>query len=86
MAINTCSAHDVIATKRCPVCHRALCSRCKTQDGCCSAACYGRRRKFGAHAPGPVRRPKQGSLFGLLFKLALLGGIAYAAAKYFGQI
>lgn len=88
MAIQTCEPHGVLATKRCPVCHRALCSRCKTRDGCCSAACYGRRQKYGLHAPVPPTHGREGGggLFVLLLKLAALAGLAYAGARYFGKI
>ena len=86
MAINTCTQHGIVAAYLCPVCHKALCSRCKTKDGCCSERCYKRRMKFWA----PVWRtvmPSQGvSAFGLLFRLVVVGAIVAGLARYFGKI
>ncbi len=84
MALNTCSEHDIIATKRCPICHKPLCSRCKAKDGCCSDRCFESRQKFGG-AIRKVERPGP-SILGRLLKLGLLGGAAYGAARYFGYL
>ena len=82
MSLSTCSEHGIPSDRRCPICHKPLCGRCKTRDGCCSERCYASRQKFGASFGPPPRRPATWPY--TLFKLALLAGLAYGAARYFG--
>lgn len=81
--LSQCSAHGVLATLRCPTCHKPLCSKCKTTDGCCSEKCFKSRQKFG----GPLKPvDRRSNIWGNLFFLALLAGGGYAAARYFGVL
>ena len=78
MTISTCKQHGIICAHLCPVCHKALCSACKTKDGCCSERCYQRRVRFPAPPVG-TRGEAGTSLAGCLLKLALLTAMAAAA-------
>ncbi len=84
MALHTCSQHGVPASTRCPICHKPLCGRCETRDSCCSERCFQSRQKFGGGI-SRVERPSR-SILGPLLKLAILGGLAYAAARHFGYL
>lgn len=90
MAISNCGKHDIIASKRCAVCHKPLCIHCKTRDGCCSAKCFRSRKKFAFKPTGAVRSAETSSQSGgglaTLVKLALLLAAAYGVAHYFGYV
>ena len=89
MAMSNCGKHDIIATKRCPVCHAPLCIHCKTRDGCCSGKCFRSRKKFAFKRTATVRSddssPGGGGLWTLV-KIALVLGAAFGAAWYFGYL
>jgi len=81
MGVGDCSAHGILASKRCAVCHKPLCIHCKSKDGCCSDKCYQSRQKFGTNfGRAQVRGP---SILPTLIKLAIAGAIAYAVARHF---
>lgn len=84
MGVSDCTKHGIIASRRCPTCHKPLCIHCDTKDGCCSEKCYQSRLKFGtkfgkAETKGP-------SLLVTLIKVAVVGAIAYAVARHFHWI
>lgn len=84
MSIRTCSKHDIVASKRCPVCAKPLCIHCDMKDGCCSERCFQSRQKFGKVAGKVVRPSNSGGLIKSLLGLAVVLGAAYGAARYFG--
>lgn len=86
MAINTCAQHGIVAAYLCPVCHKALCSRCKTLDGCCSQRCFRRRQKFWAPVWKAVYPRQEVSCAGLLLRLVILLAVLAALARWFGRI
>jgi hypothetical protein len=86
MAIPTCPQHKIVAAYHCPVCHKGLCSRCKTIDGCCSKLCLKRRQKFWAPVWKAVVPRQDVSLLGLLLRLVVLAAILYGVARWFGRI
>jgi hypothetical protein len=91
MAISNCGRHDIIASKRCPVCFKPICIHCKTRDNCCSRKCFRSRKRFAFKGGGGVRTAdnssrNQGGGFWTLVKIAVLIGAALGAARYFGYL
>jgi hypothetical protein len=86
MSISSCGKHDIVASKRCAVCHRPLCVHCKVIDQCCSKKCFESRQKFGFQSMKPVERRGGGFPWGAMIKLALFAGACYGAARYFGYL
>ncbi len=86
MSLSSCGKHNIIASKRCPVCHRPLCVNCKTHDQCCSKKCFKSRQKFAFQSTNVVQRPNNGFLETLitLIKLAALSAALFYGARYFG--
>ena len=80
--LDTCTAHGVKATLRCPICHKPLCPDCD-QGGVCSERCRNSREKFG----GPISTVPRKSGFAWLwtvFNWALVIGVVYGVTRYLG--
>jgi hypothetical protein len=87
VAINECSEHGIIASKRCAVCHKPMCIHCDNKDLTCSPKCFKSRQKFAFTRRAPRGERSAGaSAFVTLLKLGVLGAVAYAAARYFGYL
>ena len=86
MSLSSCGKHDIIASKRCPVCHRPLCLNCKTFDQCCSKKCFKSRQKFAFQSTNVAQRSKGSALETLitLIKLAAVSAALFYGARTFG--